>query len=227
MPRSPELNARMRERTVAAIQRAALQLFASRGFHAASIAAIARRARVAKGLVYNYFRSKDDLLVAIVRDRLRAATVLDTAATDVASAGAAARLRQHVVRGTERALRDPELYRVYFGLLLQPDMAPVLARVETALGEELRAEVARLAALFGEVSNRPDLDVTLFQMALNGLALTLLVRPDLLEQPEAFPLPALQDRLVALFLRTGAEAGSPNTATDATRPRATRRRSTP
>ena len=201
MPRSAELNAKMRDGAVAAIKRAALELFSARGFHAASIADIARRARVAKGLIYNYFASKDELLVAIIRDRLRAVTSSAVAAPDHASASPAVRLREQVTRATARALNERDLYRVYFGLLLQPDMAPVIARVEATLGDELRGETERVAALFDEVSDRPDLDATLFQMALNGLAFALLVRPELADRPEVFPLAELQERLVTLFQR--------------------------
>jgi AcrR family transcriptional regulator len=191
----------MRDGAVTAIKRAALELFSKRGFHAASIADIARRARVAKGLIYNYFPSKDELLVAIIRDRLRAVTSSAAAAPEPATESPPTRLRNQVERATARALNERDLYRVYFGLLLQPDMAPVIARVEATLGDELRAETERVTALFNEVSDRPELDATLFQMALNGLAFALLVRPELADRPELFPLAALQERLVTLFQR--------------------------
>lgn len=46
---------------------AAGQLFATRGYAASSIGDIARRARLAVGTVYNYFPSKPDIVLAIVR----------------------------------------------------------------------------------------------------------------------------------------------------------------
>ena len=52
------------------ILRAAQEVFAERGFAAAPMEAIARRARVSKGTLYNYFESKEDLLVWAVVDRL-------------------------------------------------------------------------------------------------------------------------------------------------------------
>lgn len=42
-----------------------LRLFAERGFESTTIADIAREAGVAHGLVYHYFRSKDELLHAV------------------------------------------------------------------------------------------------------------------------------------------------------------------
>jgi TetR/AcrR family fatty acid metabolism transcriptional regulator len=47
------------------ILRAAIQVFAERGFFGAQVADVARVAGVAAGTVYLYFRSKDDLLVSI------------------------------------------------------------------------------------------------------------------------------------------------------------------
>ncbi|WP_274363777.1 TetR/AcrR family transcriptional regulator [Paenibacillus thermotolerans] len=45
----------------------AIKLFAEKGFHASSIQEIADAAGVAKGSMYFYFRSKDDLLLSIYR----------------------------------------------------------------------------------------------------------------------------------------------------------------
>jgi TetR/AcrR family fatty acid metabolism transcriptional regulator len=57
-----------------AILRAAIDVFAERGYFNAQVADVARAAGVAAGTVYLYFRSKDDLLVSIfektMRDRL-------------------------------------------------------------------------------------------------------------------------------------------------------------
>jgi TetR/AcrR family fatty acid metabolism transcriptional regulator len=54
-----------------AILRAAIDVFADRGFFHAQVADVARAARVAAGTVYLYFRSKDDLLVSIFERSMR------------------------------------------------------------------------------------------------------------------------------------------------------------
>ena len=56
-----------------AILRAAIDVFAARGFFNAQVADVARAAGVAAGTVYLYFRSKDDLLVSIFERTMRAA----------------------------------------------------------------------------------------------------------------------------------------------------------
>jgi len=47
---------------------AAVRVFARKGFHAARVGDIAEEAGVAHGLLYHYFRSKDEVLATIFRD---------------------------------------------------------------------------------------------------------------------------------------------------------------
>jgi TetR/AcrR family fatty acid metabolism transcriptional regulator len=56
-----------------AILRAAIDVFAERGFFNAQVADVARAAGVAAGTVYLYFRSKDDLLASIFERAMREA----------------------------------------------------------------------------------------------------------------------------------------------------------
>jgi TetR/AcrR family fatty acid metabolism transcriptional regulator len=54
-----------------AILRAAIDVFAERGYFNAQVADVARAAGVAAGTVYLYFRSKDDLLTSIFERTMR------------------------------------------------------------------------------------------------------------------------------------------------------------
>jgi len=54
-----------------AILRAAIDVFADRGFFNAQVADVARAAGVAAGTVYLYFKGKDDLLVSIFERSMR------------------------------------------------------------------------------------------------------------------------------------------------------------
>jgi TetR/AcrR family transcriptional regulator, fatty acid metabolism regulator protein len=62
-----------------AILRAAIDVFADRGFFTAQVADIARAAGVAAGTVYLYFKSKDDLLVSIFDRSMREGLTLGRA----------------------------------------------------------------------------------------------------------------------------------------------------
>src|SRR5690349_15996631 len=91
--------AQRRAVTVAAIVRAAGQLFTARGFAATSIDDIAARAGVAKGAVYHHFESKEQIF-ARVFEQMTAAL-----AAEVARAAAAGKsLLDRIERGTLKYL---------------------------------------------------------------------------------------------------------------------------
>ena len=49
---------------------AAVDVFAARGFHQARVSDIAKRAGVADGTIYLYFKNKDDLLLSIFEEKM-------------------------------------------------------------------------------------------------------------------------------------------------------------
>ena len=91
-----------------AILRAAIDVFAERGFFNAQVADVARAAGVAAGTVYLYFRSKDDLLVQLFeRTTQEAFAEARTAAAEVRDPAERLRLfaRLHLARlGRDRNL---------------------------------------------------------------------------------------------------------------------------
>lgn len=65
-PRSPQQFKEMREEKMTLIMDVALEHFANEGYYRTTISHIARHARISKGLMYNYFESKEALLKAII-----------------------------------------------------------------------------------------------------------------------------------------------------------------
>src|SRR5262245_8360413 len=65
-----------------AILRAAIDVFAARGFFNAQVADVAREAGVAAGTVYLYFHGKDDLLVSIFEKTMKAAVAAGRVSLD-------------------------------------------------------------------------------------------------------------------------------------------------
>ncbi|MGK0363593.1 MAG: AcrR family transcriptional regulator [Saprospiraceae bacterium] len=67
-PKTKKQNEAIRQQSIEAIKQAALSLFSRKGYGNTSISAIAKEANVSKGLMYNYFESKQALLMAIISD---------------------------------------------------------------------------------------------------------------------------------------------------------------
>ena len=65
-PRTPEQNEQIRAESKHRIMEAAFELIAKSGYESTSISMIAKKAGVSKGLLYNYFESKEDLVKALV-----------------------------------------------------------------------------------------------------------------------------------------------------------------
>src|SRR2546423_13979960 len=92
-----------REQRRAAILAAALEEFVARGFAAARLDDVARRARIAKGTIYLYFRDKESLFQELVR------TMLTPLIGRIEAAGAAD-LPARVIAETVAALFVNEIF---------------------------------------------------------------------------------------------------------------------
>jgi AcrR family transcriptional regulator len=198
-PRSETTNRQMREASREAILRGALEAFGEAGFDRATVEEVARRAGVSKGLIYNYFDSKDALLEAIIRQRVEANTELLSEVQE--GEDAAERLRR-LAEGTVRVvLENPEAFRLTFALLIQPGMKDRIGKIEkTVLARERELQHAA-TDLFAELgSDAPREDSLAFQSALTGLALVLAVQPEIADKPDRFPLRSLVDRLLQRFV---------------------------
>src|SRR6266581_1237076 len=109
--RTPEeRDERMRD-----IRAAALDVFSAKGFSAARIDDIAAAAGVAKGTIYLYFNSKEDLLEAIVKSTI--GVLLDTfeqaVAVSMSSSGAtASHMLRLVGQALAHAIEDADRRRV-------------------------------------------------------------------------------------------------------------------
>lgn len=70
-PRSQIQNEKIRTESISKILDAAFKLMSAKGYDSTSISQIANEAGVSKGLMYNYFHSKEDLLKALIDRTLR------------------------------------------------------------------------------------------------------------------------------------------------------------
>lgn len=102
----------------AAIEAAALELFAERGFAGTSIQAIASRAGVSKGLVHHYFPTKDDLVLGVVQARQR--TIAALAGDAPAELGPLGRLAWTAERIVAQVAADPDSFRVLLRAISDP-----------------------------------------------------------------------------------------------------------
>ena len=66
----PGRRVQKKEKTKRAILKAALELFAAKGFYATTTKAISKKARIAEGTLFNYFETKEDLALYFFEEEL-------------------------------------------------------------------------------------------------------------------------------------------------------------
>ena len=66
MPRTKEQNIELRKKTRDRIIQSSMKLFGQNGFDRTSVNAIAMEAKISKGLIYNHFETKEDIVKGIV-----------------------------------------------------------------------------------------------------------------------------------------------------------------
>jgi len=88
-----------------------VRVFAAKGFHSARVGDIAAEAGVAHGLLYHYFRSKDELLETVFRDTWTA-MLARFSEVEESDDPAPEKLRKLVALVLRTWRRDPDLVRV-------------------------------------------------------------------------------------------------------------------
>jgi AcrR family transcriptional regulator len=115
-----------REERMRSIRAAALDVFSAKGFAAARLDDIAKEAGVAKGTIYLYFASKEDLLEAIVTSTIGA--VLANAEQAVAASPApASQLLRMMGQFIGAAIEDADRRRVLHLVLSEGGRFPAIA----------------------------------------------------------------------------------------------------
>ncbi|MFB7663999.1 TetR/AcrR family transcriptional regulator [Kitasatospora sp. NPDC056138] len=173
--RTPAVQARLDAQREAVLQ-AAVELLAERGYGGCSVAAVASRAGIATGSVYQHFAGKSELAVALFRTvvgREVAAVGEAVAAAAARGEGPHGRVAAVVETFAARALKAP---RLAYALLVEPADAVVDAErlVFRRAFRDLFAEQIRAAVATGRL---PRQDAELTAAALVGAVGEALVGP--------------------------------------------------
>ncbi len=124
------------------IAQAALEVFSTRGYGEATVREIARRAGVAEGTVYLYFRSKRDLLVAAWESLALAGVLTPLRQAETSPPGSEERLLAAILRDQFQVLlRHGSFFRL---VMHRADVDPEFRRRIRARVRQFLVEVTRL-----------------------------------------------------------------------------------
>lgn len=192
MPRTPEENERIRQMSREKILMAAMELFMKRGYHATSIDDVAKHAGISKGLLYNYYKGKEELLATMVEARVgEVAQVMEAAA----SKETPTEQLKHIVDGALDNVKDnPEVFRFYLHLQTQPESDEVLAKYSKRLIEESARQFNLQCEMFQNLGvKEPRKRSLYFSSALQGIMLMLST------YPEQFPIEEIKAQIIREF----------------------------
>jgi AcrR family transcriptional regulator len=154
------LNAEAKREVHSRLLHAAAAHFAERGFEGASVDAVSLAAGYAKGTLYNYFRSKDELFGAVIEEAARRAVgryeAAETGRSTRARLLALARADVAVLREdepfTKVLVREAMSFRPHTYPLIARHMAPFVKAVEEILARGVRAGELHPTRPLGELA---------------------------------------------------------------------------
>ncbi|NNE56120.1 MAG: TetR/AcrR family transcriptional regulator, partial [Flavobacteriales bacterium] len=120
MPRTAAQYEEIRQSRRQEILEAALIVFAESSYHAASVSQIAKKAGISKGLMYNYFNSKEELLQTLMSSIV--SQITDILDIDLEVPVDDKMMEGYIDASFEMIKKDPRHMRLYFSLFTQQEV---------------------------------------------------------------------------------------------------------
>lgn len=191
-PRTEAQNDKIRIDRKKAIMEAALSVFAEEGYHSASISKVSKKAGVSKGLMYNYFESKEELLhqlldKIIVKETQIMKYLNQSDFTDDSIIS----LLDHTV---DLLQADPKHWKLYLIMAMQPDVMKILLEDH----QEIQAEFyKRYIAYFNSKGDEnPMLTMQYFGATWGGIKMSYIM------DPENFPITEMKKLIINQFIKS-------------------------
>jgi len=185
-PRTSEQFERIREDRKQKLIDAAFHVFAEETYHSASVSKIAKEAGVSKGLLYNYFDTKEDLLRAIMSnlmdDILKYFDFSNDAPLTDESVSDWIKKSLYIVKD------DVKRWRFYTRLSMQPDVTPIF--MEMATGEIQKFMESFVAYFSSKGVEDPVTYMRYCSAIVDGIQLHVML------DPENFPIEKVESILI-------------------------------
>ncbi|MBN2167395.1 MAG: TetR/AcrR family transcriptional regulator [Marinilabiliaceae bacterium] len=192
-PRTKDAIASLRKDKMLHIEKIALKLFAENGYHATSIASIAKQAEISKGLLYNYYSSKEELLKSLVfrvfEDMLK---VFDFE-SDSKKFSFNDQILKMIDAGFEWVKKNQQSLKIYFGIMLQPAVLIIINDEMWKMAAPYFEKAARFFASSGY--SNPLVEVRYFNSMLDGIFLNYVL------EPESYPLEEMKQKVINQYIK--------------------------
>ncbi len=185
-PRTSEQFGKIRQEKKKLILDTSLELFAENGFHATSISQIAKKAKISKGLIYNYFKSKNDILEEISNAGFHHIfTNFDPNHDGILTEE---EFEFFIRKSFSLVMENHRFWKLYFSLMVQPKIAENFHKEY----EEVAGPMLNMMREFiiTKGSTDPDGDLMVISALIEGAFLYTIVAPEL------FPSKVMEDKVI-------------------------------
>lgn len=166
-PRTKKQYADIRQEKRELILETALEVFATHGYHGASISTIANHAGIAKGLIYNYFDSKEELLKAILQKGIEDIRyVFNDSLRTVLTPDALIRI---VKLYFKQLKENSDFWRLYYSIAMQPVVMDMIEKEFEGIVNPYQKLLTKYYSLQG--SKDPVADALLAHALIDGITL--------------------------------------------------------
>lgn len=188
-PRTSKQYDKIRKDRKEAITDAALHGFAEEGYHAASMSLIAKKAGISKGLIYNYFESKEQLLQYIMIDLLE--EVMKVFENDLNDKMTKKNFINLLNKNFELVLKDTKKWKLYFAIIVQPQ---VMALIMAPLMERMQPFMKSYISYFERQGHKDPIAVMrYFSAVLDGVQMHIML------DPTSFPVEEAKKMIIKQF----------------------------
>lgn len=194
-PRTKKQFEEMRTERKDEILASALKLFSHKGYHATSIREIAEEVGMSKGLLYNYFTSKDELLAALFNQYIQIMHGLINPDNDAEIS--TQEMKGFFVGMIASFQENNDYWRLYLQLSMQPEVISFLL-TEIHAGEEYIHMQKLMYSYFEKRFENPYEEFMLCNSMLKGFAIMLVLTPEMFTQEQ---VKGIEKRFVDMFVR--------------------------
>jgi len=187
-PRTEKQIQELRQAKKAEICDAALFVFAQKGYHNASVSAISRQAKISKGLIYNYFKSKEELLKEIVYQGVDALFEPFRAMDEQFSE---ADFSLFINKIFSTLSENYDFWKLYFSILVQAEVQALVFDKIMEMAIPLFEILAQYYANRGY--KNPMAMARLFTSVLDGVGLNYVI------DPENYPIDEIKQLILEKF----------------------------
>jgi len=192
-PRTNLQNLELREATRKKIMETAMDLFAMEGFHTTSVSKIATKAGISKGLMYNYFESKEELLHHIIFTNFD--YILESFDMNRDGVLTQKELIHFINKAFTLFKSNYNFWKLYYTILTQPAVMNIVTHDFHARYQSF----FRILTEYFRTNNYedPETEMRILVSLLDGVAIGYLMEKD------TFPIDKVKEKIVKMYSLDG------------------------